>query len=831
MKKVLLWVMFACVAAGGAVASDPNELSSRFWVKFSDLPALVQPGSRFKVNADAEGRLTLTLFAAKTDMLGDLKIVSKDHVAAGEWHLLAFNYSIQQQRVAFYLDGRLQWENDKFSIPDLDPKGRLYVEKNVAEVREYTELPYAAEVEELSFASLDEVREFKSQADALVMRFDNTKAPSGLKKVAKERIGYFGYFEKETAKTPYGTFPTKRMKDTSAFLSKMLRVAESAPSSAIAEDFAVASFDALGQELVLSRDIPETADFSDTLQIFACPGEYEAAGLVVYAWAPLKGIEAKVSDLRLGNSVIPASSVDRKLVKRWYRSGGAWLHYFNDRRGRYLVPDLLVNDDSLVKVDENQRRNYLRMDYRDDSHYVDVGDWHLGHAGWDWWIKMNRPIPFADAKTLQPFDIEEEDRNQVLLFTFHVPEGQAPGLYTGEITFTSGDMRVKKSVELKVLPITLPREPSPYANLDDVYITHMNSFPDGGIRGFTTESRRASALEELKNIRAHNMFHTTGIWSTPEYAELARKAGFVPDKVFGGPEPYAGQIVGCWYKICWDQFFAGVPFGELTVADREAGKRAVRRAFQPWVDYRKKIGIDRSEEYIIFWSESAAYERIARDQAELGEVPRELGFKIFAHGFSPNQWISTDVQDMHSSISINGEEAKRWHAVGGAIINYCDPFPSSECPLFMRRKPGFWMYKTGFDGQMMHGFLTSSAYVEWAEDWGGDGSYRNFAMGYTTGDGAIYKLAWEGIREAYDDLRYLTRLKQLADANKAATDIFLRREAKRALAWLERLDPRLTDLDMIKSGVVTRILILQEAIAKHGGTMPDPDANVRKYGL
>ena len=57
-----------------------------------------------------------------------------------------------------------------------------------------------------------------------------------------------------------------------------------------------------------------------------------------------------LSDLRAPNGkVIPAAEVDIKLVKRWFRSGGAWLSYHSDRRQRNLTPDLLVNDDALIR--------------------------------------------------------------------------------------------------------------------------------------------------------------------------------------------------------------------------------------------------------------------------------------------------------------------------------------------------------------------------------------------------------------------------------------------------------------------------------------------------
>lgn len=822
--------LLTAVLAGGALAGEADELSSRFWMRIDGLPATVQPSARYKVEVDESGRLELTVFAAETEPLGDFKVTSRETVAADAWHHVSFSYSLQQRRVCLYLDGRLQWENDNIAVPRLDSVGRFHEERNVGEVREFTLFPFAAERDELTMASAEEITTWGAKARTLADELAKTAASEKIRKFGAELADYYAYFAKQTAKAGYGTFTLKRVKETRDLIGKLLRVAKGAPSAAVGDGFALANFDAMTQELTLPRDIPSDADFSGELKVFACPGEYEPVGLLLYAWEPLKGATATISDLKCGDAVIGASAVDRKIVKRWYRSGGAWLHYFKDNRGRYLVPDLLLNDDSLIAVDEDRLRNYLRLDCPEGARYVDVGDPAKCHVGWESWQKENAPIPFRDASELRPFDIAESGRNQFLLFTFHVPEGQKPGLYTGEITVTAGGRSVRKAVSLKVLPIRLPREGSPYAKLDDVYITHMNKFADGGLRGATTAARRDYAKRQMQNIRAHNMFHTTGLWSKPEYVSLAREVGFVPDKVFGGPEGIAEQLAGCWYKICWDTFFNGEPFAGLTVADREMGKRAVRRAFLPWMDYRRGNGLDKSEEYVIFWSESAHYERIGRDQAELGEVPRELGFRIFAHGFSANRWWSSDIQDMHSSISILEDEARHWHSANAELINYCDPFPSSECPAFMRRKPGFWMYKTGLDGQMMHGFLSSRCpWIEWADDWGGDGSYRNFCMGYPMADGDIYKLAWEGMREAYDDVRYATRLKQLGEANKDAQDVFLRREARRALNWLERQDARLTDLNMLRAGIAERIVVLQEAIAKHGGSLPDPDMNMSKY--
>ena len=79
------------------------------------------------------------------------------------------------------------------------------------------------------------------------------------------------------------------------------------------------------------------------------------------------------------------------------------------RRLRVLCPDLLVNDDSLIYVDEQQTRNYLRLDYPEGSIYSDVSDVGKNHFGW------NSNIPFKDAKVIQPFAVRETGRNQQVM--------------------------------------------------------------------------------------------------------------------------------------------------------------------------------------------------------------------------------------------------------------------------------------------------------------------------------------------------------------------------------------------------------------------------------
>ena len=170
---------------------------------------------------------------------------------------------------------------------------------------------------------------------------------------------------------------------------------------------------------------------------------------------------------------------------------------------------------------------------------------------------------------------------------------------------------------------------------------------------------------------------------------------------------------------------------------------------------------------------------------------------------------------MHSTTRFYPEEISRWHAVGAEVVSYAEPFPGSENPMLFRRKPGFWMYKFGFDGHMLHGFTNYRIpFNEFAEDVAGDGNYRNFTMAYPMRDGLINTLALEGYREGMDDVKWATALVKLARVHRESADVDVRREARRALAWFDGCDCEKGDPTRIRRGIQRRILLLGDAIGR-----------------
>ena len=77
-------------------------------------------------------------------------------------------------------------------------------------------------------------------------------------------------------------------------------------------------------------------------------------------------------------------------------------------------------------------------------------------------------------------------------------------------------------------------------------------------------------------------------------------------------------------------------------------------------------------------------------------------------------------------------------------------------------------------------------------------------------------ICWSGVREAFDDIRYATVLKTLATPLLQDGDETVRREARRALVWLENQDGDTASLVSVRRGIIDRILTLRRLLKAAG---------------
>ncbi|MBI3921523.1 MAG: LamG domain-containing protein, partial [Armatimonadetes bacterium] len=167
--------------------------------------------------------------------------------------------------------------------------------------------------------------------------------------------------------------------------------------------------------LRLPNSFPAKGIASDTFHVVAAPGEFEPVSFVLAAWGDLRRLTFQIGNLRGKASSIPAASVDLRVVKCWYQSGSAWQDVFQDRQHRVLVPELLLHDDSLVKVDDTRRENLVKCRFSEGERYVCISRIPTGAEDDDPASMReargrtipNRVFPVQDRASLQPLDIQE----------------------------------------------------------------------------------------------------------------------------------------------------------------------------------------------------------------------------------------------------------------------------------------------------------------------------------------------------------------------------------------------------------------------------------------
>ena len=115
---------------------------------------------------------------------------------------------------------------------------------------------------------------------------------------------------------------------------------------------------------ILPDDLYFEGTCSNLVKLAAAPGEFEPASVIIRALKNLPEVlltPEALTNVQTGES-IPVSALDIKLVKCWYQAGTALVSTEQRREQKIMVPELLLNDPSLVKVD-TKRKNYLKLTF------------------------------------------------------------------------------------------------------------------------------------------------------------------------------------------------------------------------------------------------------------------------------------------------------------------------------------------------------------------------------------------------------------------------------------------------------------------------------------
>lgn len=444
---------------------DGRELSGAFRIAFDTGFLGGEKESRqvsfgmFFCRLTPENQLELVFRTKPDDPLGpEFSIRSASRLAFDRFYDVAFSYSVNTRQVRLYLNGILEAEATPDFLPGLEVRtvdfGRNF-RGRLAFLRLYDGILDADELtpRPVSAAERGAVR---TRLENIVARHGNPHLAFWCETLMKQmdaRAGTFGF-------TRAGWNDLLRQTGQAESLARLLE--ENAGKGRISDRIVtVFSVPATGGELLGPGDLPKTGINTDTLRIVAAKNEFESFSFLVFPFGKIRKFELVIPDLTGKNGArIPASAIDARLVKHRFRPGGAWTTGGpRDERRRVLVPDLLLHDENLLRVDETKRANELRFSYPDGEKYIDVS---RARGPLENRIFDCENLPVRDADTLQSVRLDEPGRTQRFLLTVHVPKDAAEGVYSGEVQLLAdGRNAGSLTLKLRVLPFELPPAGTP----------------------------------------------------------------------------------------------------------------------------------------------------------------------------------------------------------------------------------------------------------------------------------------------------------------------------------------------------------------------------------
>jgi hypothetical protein len=513
----------------------------------------------------------------------------------------------------------------------------------------------------------------------------------------------------------------------------------------------------------LSTDVfPIPSPIGKELACSGCRGEYQPIAAAVYALEDVKGLTVSVSDLKGPAGTIPADAVDVRVVKCWYQAGREiW-----DTRHTVYVPELLLKDDDLVRVDTQKKANYLRSTAADGTRTYLLCSGPTSEN-----LQDVRPL---DAATLQPIDIPRRSLREFWL-TVHIPDSAPPGSYAGMVRFRTG--RAWRDLPLRVVvhPFDLAQPRLIYS------IYYRGILSRDGKPTITSELKSAEQYRaEMANLKAHGVLYPTNYlgWDAtrlPRMLQIRKEVGLP-----GGP----------FYNL-------GGSAGATTDPQR---LQAIQREVRRWIEFCRPYGYDP----VYFYGIDEATGEQLRSQQAAWKAVQSAGGKTFVACYAKTfEAMGSRLNCAVLAGRPNPEEARKWHRVGSQAFCYAYPQVGNEEPETYRRHYGLELWKAGFDGAMDYAYQHGFGHV-----WNDFDSprYRDHVFAYPTLNGVVDTIEWEGFREGVDDVRYVTTLLQCVEQGKA--NPAKRQTALAAEKWLATMDVD-GDLDGLRAKIVEWILQLK----------------------
>ena len=501
------------------------------------------------------------------------------------------------------------------------------------------------------------------------------------------------------------------------------------------------------------------------ISLTVSPGEYEPASFVIQAQQNISGLSLQPTDLTGTSGTIPSSALDISIVKRWYQGGsGNTIQGDLGIYGKFLTPELLLKDDSLVRVTgENWNQwnvsnssgsNSLKV----NGSYIDISGNMKSVTGESIISTSSRPI--SDSTSLQPFDIAAGYNKQFWL-TLKTPENAIPGDYSGKIYLNSSATTIGEIlINVKVLPIQLAK---PYLTYSIYYRGVLDS--SGSIS--SERKNQTQFLAEMTDMAQHGVKYPT-LYPQGSLANISSALGLMSQ---------ADIDVSSLYYI-------GSPYGSDSTFKNTLQTYGVSNIYL--------YGVDEGTE--------------AQNRPVINDY-HNRGYKAFV---AVNQSVASALADVLDVAIVSGTPnaslANLYHSYGHKIFSYANPQVIPEYPRLFRLNYGLLLWQNNYDGVMDYAYQDAHGDI-WNDF--DDTVLRDHVFAYPTLNGVIDTIQWEGFREGVDDIRYLTTLQNTIQTAKSQG-----KNTSAAENWLSTLkSSNLSnqDLDVIRAQMINYILSLKES--------------------
>jgi len=500
-----------------------------------------------------------------------------------------------------------------------------------------------------------------------------------------------------------------------------------------------------------------------SIHISGCRDEIKSFKIKIIVKKHLKDLTLVAKDsLPLENN-ISLPSIDIRIIKWWYQGAGS-IHV---KQHKVYLPELLLKDSKLIKVDRLRQENYIR-----DTEMSGPNKYVLCSSKKSKELKNIRPL---DADVLQSVEVET-NKMQEYWINIKIPRSIKAGIYHSYIYVKSNSTVVHKiPFSIEVYPFDLQPSPLIYS----IYYRgklSLDGKPTIGSEYKSIEQYRA----EILNMKEHGVLYPTNY---VKYNQKLKQTLEIRKKL----------------NLPTDYFFnLGIAIGN-TKDSKELVM--LKKNIRLWIKLLRTYNYKN----IYFYGIDEAEGNLLLSQKKVWQAVHDAGGKNFVATY--NKKINSTIINMGSLLDapvlagkVKKQYADKWHSVGSKVFSYANPQVGEENPDKYRRNFGLLLLQAGYDGTMNYAYQHAFGHI-WNDF--DHKKYRDHVFTYPTINGVIDTIAWEGFREGTYDVRYAaTLLDAISNSKNKAL-------GEQALYWYKRINFDKENLDYIRKKMIEFILKLK----------------------